>query len=220
MVEKWVFTQARRCSQPPLCRSVGRFYEIRLSGLHSTSRSAAVPELDVRRLCLSRNSQTLNDPTPHEIHPWPLPHCCRITNRVRRRPARRRKSSSGQLTDSRSSELTIAVGSVILSGSPVFTKPLPPRHVPGAKVYAPHILTHFIACTRGGCYNSIYQNFVVPCFDSAAVLDYVLRTPVVHGDTVLEDGIPAPKMYPELLSRLRGIRSQKIQQYFAQRFGS
>ena len=31
-MNKWV--QQRRCSQPPLRRSVGRFYEIRLSGLH------------------------------------------------------------------------------------------------------------------------------------------------------------------------------------------
>lgn len=56
------------------------------------------------------------------------------------------------------------------------------------------------------------QGTVVPRFDSAAVLDYVLRTPVVAGDTVLEDGIPAQKMFPELLSRLRGIRSPKIHQ--------
>ncbi len=30
-------------------------------------------------------------------------------------------------------------------------------------------------------------------FDSAAVLDYVLRIPVVAGDTVLEDAFPAGK---------------------------
>jgi hypothetical protein len=48
-------------------------------------------------------------------------------------------------------------------------------------------------------------------------LDYVLRNPVVRGDTVLENGITAPKMYPELLSRLRGIRSPNIQQYLARR---
>lgn len=129
------------------------------------------------------------------------------------------ESSSASSVDSRSNELMLTVCSLILSGSAVFTKPLPPHFVPGAKVYAPHILTHFIECTRGGCYNSIYQNFLVPHFDSASVLDYVLRTPVVRGDTVFEDGIPAPRMYPELLSRLCGIRSPKIQQYLVHRFG-
>jgi hypothetical protein len=49
-------------------------------------------------------------------------------------------------------------------------------------------------------------------------LDYVLRSPVVAGDSVLEDGIPAPKIFPELLSRLRGVRSPNIQQYLALRF--
>jgi hypothetical protein len=63
-----------------------------------------------------------------------------------------------------------------------------------------------------------FRNFLVPHFDSANVLDYVLRSPVVAGDSILEDGLPAPKMFGELLSRLRGIRSPKIQQYIAHRF--
>lgn len=130
------------------------------------------------------------------------------------------ESNSTYLVDSHPNESTPTVCSLIVSGSPVFTKPLPQRFVSGAKVYAPHILTHFIECTWGGCYNSIYQNFLVPHFDSANVLDYVLRTSVVCGDIVLEDGIPLPKMYPELLSRLRAVRSPNIQQYLAHRFGS
>jgi hypothetical protein len=130
------------------------------------------------------------------------------------------ESTSSHSVDSLSNELTLAVCRLVLSGSPVFTKPLPPNYVAGARVYAPHILTHFVECTRGGCYNSIFQNFLVPHFDSAAALDYVLRTSVVRGDIVLEAGIPAPRMYPELLSRLCGVRSPNIQQYLAQRFGT
>jgi hypothetical protein len=98
--------------------------------------------------------------------------------------------------------------------------PLPANWIAGAKVYALHILSHFIECTWGGCYNAIHLNFLVPHFDSTAVLDHVLRSAIVRGDTVLEDGVAAPKMFPELLFRLRGIRSPSIQQYLAHRFGS
>ena len=128
------------------------------------------------------------------------------------------QSRFAEFVDSCSNDMTVAVCSLILSGSPSVARSLPPRHVPGAKVYAPHILIHFIGCTWGGCYNSIYWNFLVPHFDSVAVLDYVLRSPVVVGDTVLEDGIPVAKMFPELLSRLRSIRSPYIQQYLAHQF--
>src|SRR3989442_712860 len=38
----------------------------------------------------------------------------------------------------------------------IFTRPLSPELVPGAKTYMPEILHHFIECTRGACYNSIY----------------------------------------------------------------
>ena len=82
----------------------------------------------------------------------------------------------------------------------VVTPPLPASRIAGAKVYAPHILTHFIECTWAGCYNSIYQVFLVPHFDSAPVLDYVLRTPAVQVDPVLEDGIPTPRMFPRRAS--------------------
>lgn len=102
----------------------------------------------------------------------------------------------------------------------VIRPPLAANRIAGAKVYAPHILIHFIECTWGGCYNSIYENFLLPHFDSAKALDYALRSPVVRSEIVVEDGIPALKMYPELLSRLRNIRSANIKKYLAERFGT
>ena len=102
----------------------------------------------------------------------------------------------------------------------VVTPPLSSSQITGAKAYAPQVFIHFIECTWAGCYNSIYQLFIVPHFDSAPVLDYVLRTPVVSGETVMENGIPAPKMYPELLHRLRGVKSANIQKYLDERFAN
>ena len=98
--------------------------------------------------------------------------------------------------------------------------PLSAPTILGAKVYAPQILIHFIECRWGGCYNSIYTNFLVPHFDSVSVLDHVLRTSAVLGETALKDGIPRPKMFPELLRRLRGIRSTEVQRYLGKNFGT
>ena len=103
--------------------------------------------------------------------------------------------------------------------TPLFTRPLHTGHLPGAKVYMPFILCHFIECTWGACYNSIYFNLLVPHLDSAVVLDYVLRSPVVHGISEVVDGLSKPRIYGELKSRLLGVKSLTIHQYLAETFG-
>ena len=65
----------------------------------------------------------------------------------------------------------------------------------------------------------IHNKFLVPHFDSVAVLDYVLRTPIVRGENILTDGIPEAKMYGQLLSRLQEVKSPKIQEYLLKQFG-
>ena len=55
-----------------------------------------------------------------------------------------------------------------------------PEYVSGARVYMPQIIYHFIECTWGGCYNHLYLNCIAPYLDSPAVVDYVLRSPVVY----------------------------------------
>jgi hypothetical protein len=99
--------------------------------------------------------------------------------------------------------------------TPLFTRPMRPDHVPGAKVYMPFILYHFIECTRGACYNSIYFNLLVPHFDCAVVLDYILRSPVIHGDSQTTNDILKPRIYSELHSRLMNVESSIIHQYLA-----
>lgn len=99
--------------------------------------------------------------------------------------------------------------------TPLFTRPMQPNHVSGAKVYMPFILYHFIECTRGACYNSIYFNLLVPHFDSIGVLDYILRSPVIHADSKTTNDVPKPRIYGELHSRLMNVKSSTIHQYLA-----
>jgi|SRR5208337_1946509 len=99
--------------------------------------------------------------------------------------------------------------------TPLFTRPMQPNHVPGAKVYMPFILYHFIECTRGACYNSIYFNFLVPYLDTVAVLDYILRSPVIHGGSETINDVPKPQIHGELHSRLMNVKAPTIHQYLA-----
>lgn len=102
----------------------------------------------------------------------------------------------------------------------LFTRPLHASLVPGAKVYMPFILYHFIECTRGACYNSIFFNLLVPHLDSVPVLDYVLRSPVVRGLSEMSDDVPKPKMFGDLYARLMNVKSPVIQRYLTETFGT
>lgn len=95
---------------------------------------------------------------------------------------------------------------------------LPEALVPGAKVYMPQILYHFIECTWGGCYNSIYQNCIVPYLDCPAVVDYVLRSPVIDSSSDLMPGETGARIYGDLFHRLRGVSSPRIADYLNQTF--
>jgi hypothetical protein len=101
---------------------------------------------------------------------------------------------------------------------PFFTRPLHSSHIPGAKVYMPFVLYHFIECTWGACYNSIYLNLLVPHLNSVSVLDYVLRSPVVQSDSQFAEDSSQPKMYGNLYSRLLGVESTDIKKYLAETF--
>ena len=101
----------------------------------------------------------------------------------------------------------------------IFSDKLSDVQIRTLKVYSPQVLIHFIDCYTPGCYMQIHNKFLVPHFDSVAVLDYVLRTPIVRGENILMDGIPEPKMYGQLLSRLQEVKSSKIQEYLLKQFG-
>jgi hypothetical protein len=101
----------------------------------------------------------------------------------------------------------------------IFSDKLSDVQIKTLKVYSPQILIHFIDCHTPGCYMQIYNKFLVPHFDNVAVLDYVLRTPIVSGEEILKNGIPEPKMFGELLMRLKDVKSTKIHDYLVKTFG-
>jgi hypothetical protein len=85
----------------------------------------------------------------------------------------------------------------------------------------PFILSEFIACHFAPCFSSIHKHVLVPYLDNVGVLDYVLRSSVVYSASNACDtnGIPMPKMYPELFTWLMDVESPVIQQYLVRTFG-
>ena len=100
----------------------------------------------------------------------------------------------------------------------LFWPPLTRRRVLTAKVFMPHILYHFIECSRCSCDSSILTNVLVPHLDCVEVLDYVLRSPVVHPTADVVVGITGAQIYAELWHRLDQVKSPKIRQYLAENF--
>jgi hypothetical protein len=99
--------------------------------------------------------------------------------------------------------------------------PLEPRFVPGAQVYMPSILHHFIGCGWGPCYMSLYKNVIVPYLEAPQVLDYVLRSDVVKDpDAAVTNGISEPKMCGDLYAHLKRVRSPDVQVYLRSHFGT
>lgn len=100
----------------------------------------------------------------------------------------------------------------------LFWPPLSQPRVLTAKVFMPQILYHFIECRRFSCYNSILTNVLVPHLDCVDVVDYVLRSPVVHTAVDVPVGKTGARIYTELWHRLNQVESTKIRQYLAENF--
>jgi hypothetical protein len=100
----------------------------------------------------------------------------------------------------------------------LFRPPLPPEHVTTAKVFMIHVLDHFIDCTRGACYNSLYFDVLVPHLDSVDVVDYVLKSPVIRTRPDVVEGKTGARIYGELRQRLNGVQSEKIRKYISENF--
>lgn len=110
-----------------------------------------------------------------------------------------------------------APGTVEFNASHFFP-PMTKSRVATAKVFMAQILYHFIECTWGACYNSLYSNVLVPHLDAPEILDYVLRGPAVHDTDGTRVGKSGARLYPELRHRLQGITSPRIRTYLAENF--
>lgn len=103
--------------------------------------------------------------------------------------------------------------------TPIFTRPVPEVARAGVQVYMPQILYHFIECSWGACYNSIFQNALVPLLESESVVDFVLRTDVIRtykGNVF--DGVNGAKIYSELFGYLSRVESLEIRNYLRKNF--
>jgi len=99
-----------------------------------------------------------------------------------------------------------------------FAAPLTASRVSTAKVFMAQILCHFIECTWGGCYNSLYFNVLVPHLDCPEIVDHVLRSPAVREEMGVWVGKTGARLYPELRNRLQGVTSTRIHKYLANNF--
>lgn len=110
-----------------------------------------------------------------------------------------------------------ASGTVEFNASHFFP-PMTKSRIATAKVFMAQVLYHFIECTWGGCYNSLYFNVLVPHLDAPQILDYVLRSSAVHDNIGVQVGKSGARLYPELRSRLQGVTSPRIRTYLAENF--
>ena len=84
----------------------------------------------------------------------------------------------------------------------------------------PQIFYHYIECTWGACYNSLHPNCIVPYLDSVDVVDYVLRSPVIHDIGNVARSSTGARIYPELADRLKEVCSPAVVEYVRKNFSS
>ena len=97
--------------------------------------------------------------------------------------------------------------------SGIYTRTISESWIAGVQTYMPQILHHFIECYWAPCYLSIYKNVVVPHLNNPGVLDYILKTDVIHTapDSII--GATGATIYLELLHYLQKVESNVIKTY-------
>lgn len=78
------------------------------------------------------------------------------------------------------------------------------------------ILKHFIECTWGAHYDTLFDKIIKPYLDNPYVLDYVLKSETVGNVGLV--GMTGAKIYPDLMTYLRRVDSEKIQKYLDNEF--
>ncbi|WP_412561843.1 hypothetical protein [Winogradskyella sp. MIT101101] len=80
-----------------------------------------------------------------------------------------------------------------------------------------NILKHFIECTWGSHYNTVFKRLIKPYLDNPLVLDYVLKSEIIKDKNIVI-GKTGAKAYPELLKYLMLVDSLKIRIYLSNEF--
>jgi ssDNA-binding Zn-finger/Zn-ribbon topoisomerase 1 len=87
------------------------------------------------------------------------------------------------------------------------------------KVQMIEILKHFIECTWGAHYNTMFDMLIKPYLTDPSTLDYVLKTEIINeskGNVIL--GTNGAKIYPELKYYLSNVNSMDIKNYLKSNF--
>lgn len=84
------------------------------------------------------------------------------------------------------------------------------------KVQMVEILNHFIECTWGAHYNTLFDRIIKVYLDDPTVLDFVLKSEVIKKDII--NGKSGAKMFPMLFEYLKTVNSQRIQNYLDDEF--
>jgi hypothetical protein len=81
------------------------------------------------------------------------------------------------------------------------------------------ILNHFIECTWGAHYNTIYDKLIQPYLADSNTLDYFLRSEIIDeskGNIVI--GKTGAKIFPDLYKRLIRVQSREVRSYLKSEF--
>jgi hypothetical protein len=87
------------------------------------------------------------------------------------------------------------------------------------KVQMIHILNHFIECTWGAHFNTMFEMLIKPYLTDPNTLDYVLRSEIINEEkenVIL--GITGAKIYPELNYYLLNVDSVEVKKYLLKEF--
>jgi ssDNA-binding Zn-finger/Zn-ribbon topoisomerase 1 len=89
------------------------------------------------------------------------------------------------------------------------------------KVQMIEILKHFIVCTWGAHYNTMFDMLIKPYLTDPNTLDYILRSEIINeskGNVVR--GTTGAKIYPELNYYLNNVNSMEIKNYLKKEFAT
>ncbi len=89
------------------------------------------------------------------------------------------------------------------------------------KVQMIEILRHFIECTWGAHYNTMFDMLIKPYLTDSSTLDYVLKSEIINeskGNVVR--GNTGAKIYPELNYYLSNVNSAEIKNYLKKEFAT
>ncbi|MEM0519588.1 hypothetical protein [Aequorivita flava] len=87
------------------------------------------------------------------------------------------------------------------------------------KVQMIDILNHFIGCTWGAHYMTLFNKMIIPYLDDPKVLQFVLKGPVINDNKGnVFRGKSGTKMYEELYFYLKRVEAERFKDFLSSEF--